>query len=129
MKKTIITFLLLLSAMTPAFAFAQDLPETPEEAQELLEMGIEEGKKSIPGMVKDMWDNNVLPVWTKMYNWFMDHIGSDIVAWFKEKIGPEIEERAPYIEEEFNKEKEEATEEIPRLGKSLWDRLKEILNK
>ncbi|MFA5355112.1 MAG: hypothetical protein WC302_00015 [Candidatus Paceibacterota bacterium] len=124
--KKILASLLFLSVLVPSFSFAQNLPSDADEAKELLEKGLEAGEEQVPELIKKMWEEDVLPVWNKMFEWFKSHIWSKFMAWFNEKVTPEIEERTPHLEEEFEKETEEAKEELPVVGKSLWDKLKEI---
>ena len=124
--KKILASLLFLSVLVPSFSSAQNLPSDADEAKELLEEGLEAGEEQVPELIKKMWEEDVLPVWNKMFEWFKSHIWSKFIAWFNEKVAPEIEERTPQLEEEFEKETEEAKEELPVVGKSLWDKLKEI---
>ncbi|MFH1509997.1 MAG: hypothetical protein ABID67_02570, partial [Candidatus Nealsonbacteria bacterium] len=76
---------------------------------------------------KNIWTNEMLPVWGKMYDWFKDHLWSIFSDWFKKEVEPEIERIKPNIEEEFEKEKVEVKEELPKVGKSLWNKFKEII--
>ena len=39
----------------------------------------------------------------------------------------EVKRRQPIIEEEFKKEQKEMKTEAPKIGKSLWERLKELI--
>lgn len=123
MKKAII-FFTLVSILAPAFSFAQiEPPKDLEESKALIEKGLEVGEKELPGIFKQIWQENVLPIWKKMWNWFNAKIWSRIWP-LAEK---EIEKRKPFIEEEFEKEKQEVKEEAPKIGKSLWEKFKEII--
>ncbi|MFH1582660.1 MAG: hypothetical protein ABIA08_02810 [bacterium] len=127
MSRKIIAIFLILGIFIPSLSFAYDLPENEQEAQELLEKGLEVGEKELPGMVKSLWTDEVLPVWGKIYNWFKDRIWPIFFNWFKKEIEPELEKRRPQLEEEFEKEKTEVKEELPKVGRSLWDKFKEII--
>ena len=126
MKKTIAS-ILVLAILAPSLSFAQQLPSNMEEGKEILEEGIEVSKSELPGKIKDMWNNEVWPVWVKMWDWFDGHIFYMVRDWFKKDVEPEIEKRKPGIKDEFEKEKEEVKEELPQVGKSLWDKFKEII--
>jgi len=126
MKKTI-AILIILGLFMPVLSFSQETsitpPETVGEAKELGEKALEVGEKELPGILQKIWQEDVLPVWTKMFGWFKDNIW--IKVWpLAEK---EIEKRKPMIEEEFEKEKEELKEEAPEIGKSLWEKFKELI--
>ena len=125
-KKGVVAILLVSLFSFGNFAAAQsslDQPETVEEAKELGKKALEIGKKELPGIIEKIWEQEVLPIWQKMYNWFLENIWAEVWP-YAEK---EIEKRRPLIEEEFEKEKQELREEAPELGKSLWQRFKELI--
>jgi hypothetical protein len=88
---------------------------------------IETGKKTLPGIIKTIWKEQVIPVWEGMNDWFQINIWQNV---FKKEIEPrvkeEIEKRKPIVKEEFKKEKEELKEELPGLKKSLWERFLDL---
>ena len=107
--------------------FAQEktfggVPETFEEAKELGEQAIKTGIENLPGMMKETFEERVLPIWKKMYEWFE----TNIMLKIKVLLEQEIETRKPIIEQEFEKEKQELKEELPEVTKSIWQRLKEL---
>ena len=118
----------------PVFSFAQDgttsVPEDWGAIKDLGQKGLEKSK-GLPQILENIFKNDVLPVWEKMYNWFMINIWPKIESWFKREVEPrvkeEAEKRKPIIEEEFTKEKEEIKEELPGVTKSLWERFKELI--
>lgn len=116
--------------LLPSFSFSQTsiLPETPEEAVQLGEKVLEEGEKEVPGMLKTIWRDQVLPVWQKMFDWFKAKIWPKFYSWYQKEIAPELEKRKPLLEEEFEKETEEVKQELPAVGKSLWEKFKEIIS-
>lgn len=127
-KKGIVVILLVSLFSFGNFAAAQNSlsqPETVEEAKELGKKALEIGKKKLPGIIEKIWEQEVLPIWQKMYNWFLENIWAEVWP-YAEK---EIEKRRPLIEEEFEKEKQELRKEAPELGKSLWQRFKELISK
>lgn len=130
--KKIVLFLLILGILMPSFSFSEITPpETVEGVKALGEKALETGEKEMPGILKRIWQEEVLPVWRKMYNWFMINIWPKLVGFFNKYLKPEIEKRKPIIDEEFQKEKEEmkksAQEEVPAATKSLWERFKELI--
>ncbi len=128
MRKVII-ILILFGFLLPSFSFSQEQPEikAPESIEEVKELGkkaLEVGEKELPGIIKRVWREEVLPVWQKMYDWFKAKIWAKIWP----KVEEEIEKRKPLLKEEFEKEKEELKEELPKVGKSLWEKFKELLD-
>lgn len=125
-KKGIGVILLIsfLSLANVSLAQLPDVqPETVEEAKELGEKALEVGERELPGIIEKIWEQEVLPIWRQMYNWFLENIW--VKVWpYAEK---EIEKRKPLIGEEFEKEKKELKEEAPELGKSLWQRFKDLI--
>lgn len=135
--KSLIT-ILLISLFLPNLILAQppaQMPETLDEAKELGEKALEVSKKELPGNLERIWKEEVLPLWQKMYNWVNTKIWDRYIwpwlqnIWQKIKdiFSKEVEERKPIIEEEFQKEKQELKEEAPEVGKSLWERFKELI--
>lgn len=107
------------------FVFAQN-PEIPADLNQTQKIG--EGiwktiRQTLPDAVKNIWQEQVLPVWQKMLDWFNQKIGFKIKGLF---LG-EIEKRGPIIKDEFQKEKQEVKEEAPKVGQSLWEKFKELI--
>jgi len=128
MKKAVsFTILItLLGISLGNFVLAQkNVPQAPESFEEAKSLGrkfieslpqiAKEGFRDLIGWIKKIWTSYVLPglkwVWRKLVS-FLDI---------------NVEERKPAIKEEFKKEKEEIKQEIPRVGKSLWKRFKELV--
>ena len=127
MKKAIV-ILILFGFLLPSFSFIQaqsqiKSPESIEEVKELGEKALEIGEKELPGILEKIWNEEVMPLWQKMYDWFKINIWSKIWP----KVAEEIEKRKPLLEEEFEKEKEELKEEAPKVGKSLWEKFKDLI--
>jgi hypothetical protein len=76
---------------------------------------------------KNFWKKDVFPFMGKIWQWIKDNTWLKIRGWFM----PEFEKRKQYLEEGLEKEKEEVKEEIkieaPKVGKSLWERFKELI--
>ncbi|MFH1462427.1 MAG: hypothetical protein ABIG08_01935 [bacterium] len=134
LKKTIIIFA-LIGLFFSCFSFAQSepqikAPETVEDAKELGEKAVDVSKEELPGIVERIWKEEVLPVWQKMRDWFKNiwlkvenWFEKHVYSWVKEKI----EKKKPEIQQEFQKEKEELKEEAPKVGKSLWEKFKDLI--
>ena len=129
--KKLIAILVLSSFIFPSLSLAQvEAPQTMEEAKEIGEQALDKAGDELPGMLKQVWQNNILPVWISMWNWFKANIWSKISSW----LTPEYEKRKEYFEENFDEEKEEMGEElkteIPKgvsLLRSWWEKLKELV--
>lgn len=138
-KKTIFT-LIILGLLAPGFAFSGpqsliETPETLEEARKIGERASEEIKEKLPGILERIWKEEVAPTWRTMWQWFRNiwdaHIWQRIeTLWQKIQtlLGKEIEKRKPLIEEGLEKEKQEIKEEMPEIGRSLWQRFKELIH-
>lgn len=103
---------------------AQETVKAPENFEEAKTLG-QKILTSFPESLKKTWQQAV-SLWKKMLNyvspWFKG-------IWYKilSFLGKEVEQRKPEVEEEFKKETQEMKEEIPKAGKSLWQRLKELI--
>jgi len=136
--------------------FAQQTVKAPETVEEAQAFGINI-LKALPEAIKRVWHEDVLPLWHKMWdrtqNCWKTIISPQIakgVSWMsdiwyqgiKPKIqsvldkirnflGQEIEKRKPVIEQEFEKGKQEIREnikqEVPKVSKGLWERLKDLI--
>lgn len=132
--KILINFLIIAGLILPALSSAQQplsQPENMEQARELGQKVGESAKDNLPGAIKKIWDEEVLPIWEKMYNWFKENIWLKIATFFKNLVQPkikeEVEKRKPVVEEEFQKEKQEIKGELPDVTKSLWERFKDLI--
>lgn len=126
--KYLFSFLMFLTIwFLLSFSFsvlAQEVVPAPESLEEAKTLG--EGiLKGFPEVFKKVWQEAVV-FWKKM----LDYVS----PWFKSiwnstlsLLEKEVEQRRPEVEEEFKKEIEEMKEEIPKAGKSLWQRLKELI--
>lgn len=121
--KIIIIFLLISVSglILPSFSFGQtqsfQTPETLEEAKEIGKEALATAQKELPGILEKIWKDDILPVWEKMHNWFMANIWTKIESWFNSEL----------IKEEFQKEKQEIKKEAPEIGKTLWEKFKELI--
>ncbi len=133
MKKTILISFVIFNLVFSGFSFAQDngfeAPETFEEAQKIGEQALEIGKKQLPDIIKELWYDNVLPMWQKMYDWFYINIWLKIKNLFGSRLEDEIEKRKEIIGQEFEQEKEEVKEELPGFFKKLRKFIRDVFNK
>jgi len=133
--KKIISILIFSMILLPSFSYGQESqlspPGTLDEAKQIGEKALEVGEKELPGIIQRVWQEEVMPIWQKMFDWFKENWWPKITGWFKKIIQPEIDKRKPLIEEEFQKEKEEMREEVkselPKVGQSLWEKFKELI--
>ena len=98
------------------------------------------GKKILtgfPGLLNRLWQD-VIAFWQKVINLLKNFLNSYITPWLQDIwqkivffLGKEVEQRKTEVQEEFEKEKEEMKEEIkreaPKIGKSIWERFKELI--
>ena len=127
----ILIIFLIFSFLSVNISFAQlEQPETFEEAKEMGEQALETGQRDLPGIIERILKEKVFPIWQKMYEWFYTNIFLKIKNFFQYEVIPrlkgEYEKRKPQIEQEFEEEKEELKKELPELGKSIWERFKEL---
>ncbi len=144
----ILIFSLIFLFIFFSFSLAQqkEIENIPPEIKEKGKRVGETFLEKFPQAVKEVWKNEVLPIWRKMeeyssYFWkkyispklknfwysFLKPKIIYIIEKIKVILGKEIERKKPQIEKEFQKEKEEMKKEIPETTKNLWQKLKEIL--
>ncbi|OGZ19094.1 MAG: hypothetical protein A2Z68_01695 [Candidatus Nealsonbacteria bacterium RBG_13_38_11] len=121
--KNIIAISIIVGLLLPSFSFAQTIPETTEEAKALGEKMLQEGEKQMPGLIEKMWNEEVFPIWQKMWRWLVSQINSRIVSW----LHPEVEKRKEIFEENFPEEKEKMKEEAKTEAYSLWQKFKDLI--
>lgn len=128
------SIILIISISLVVFGFgtysqAQEetsIPQAPETLEEAKSMG-EKILIGIPKALKGPWQGAV-QVWKKMWqgvkNFWNSYIQPPISS-FWQKIKYFF--RKEKIKKEFEKEKQEMKEEIPKVSKSLWERFKELI--
>jgi len=79
----------------------------------------------LPGLIKEIFEEKVLPIWKEMYKWFKESIWEKIKPLTEE----EIARRKQIAEEEAQREREELLEEIEEISikNDVWDKIKEFL--
>ena len=79
------------------------------------------------GIVKEMFEEKVIPIWEKMYEWFKENIWAKI----KPLTEAEIERRKQIAEEESQAEKDEIIEEMEEISikNDIWGKIKTFLIK
>jgi hypothetical protein len=124
--------LLFIGLILPSFSFVfaqQGVIEAPETFEEAKEMG-KGFLGGLPNIFKEIWQKGShIAIW--MYQKALNIWNSYIFPWLDKYLLQKIEKRKPLIEEEFKKEKTEMKEEmkteVPRVGKSLWEKLKDLV--
>ncbi len=134
-KKVILSSLIIgfLFTTTIPYSSAQEIaPKAPETFEEAKSLG-ERILIGFPEALKKPWQE-ALVVWGGMLGWFRSFWRSYISPWLQiiwQKIysllEKEVEKRKPEIKEEFEKEKQEIKEETVEVGKSLWQRFKDLI--
>jgi hypothetical protein len=141
----LVVFSFLVFAL-PFFVFAQE-PQTlrvPDTLEEAKEQSLSVGNKIagiLPGVVQNIWETQVLPVWRNMWKWTQEElwqkrvqpVAQNLIDKGKVLLGREVEQRRPIIEQELQKEKQELSEELKthtqNTGKSIWERFKDLFRK
>lgn len=119
MKKAAALILItgILVSFLPMGAQAE-IPQTPEESKVLFLKILEQ----LPGTVKDVWQNQALPLWWNMWTWtksfWESTLGSKVESLWKKLWGLTGQE-TPDVRGEFEKETQE-------MQKDLWERFKEL---
>jgi len=120
-------------------------PKTIEESKSFFENAIKIIIEKIPAIIKEIWQNQILPIWQKMWNWvkdfwtnfFGEKISNFWYSFLKPKIssfleeirtlfGGVIEKEKPVIEKELEKEKEEIRKNIPMNNHPYIEKFKEL---
>lgn len=110
-----------------------EAPATTEEAKSFISKIL----SFFPNALKKTWEaaKNILQKFFEFWSSFWDNT---VQPWLKgiwdkllSFLGKEIEERRPAIKEEFEKEKEAMKESIKEegieVGKSLWEKFKDLI--
>ena len=104
--------LLIFSLILPSFSFAQEAPQTLDEAK-AIRLNI---LRDLPGAVKRIWNEEgqaiMLKTWQKVKELFITYIWP--------QVAPSWEKKKPALEQEFKKERQE-------MQNDLWDMLKKYL--
>lgn len=135
-SKTIISAV-ILNLVFFNFSLALEAPKDFKEAGDFTNKTIETTKKEVPSGMKRVWQEEVLPIWKRMYDWSNRNIWTKITGfwqnagdWFMIKVKlrtvAEVEKRKRIAQEEFQKEKKELQTEAPQLGKNIWERFKDL---
>lgn len=125
MRKIAVLLVSIIFLFNFSFTAAEnyDQPKNLKETEALGEGAADAAQKKLPGAMEKIWKEEVLPKWSGMYDWLSDNVLKGIIPRIKE----EFERRKEIVKERFQKKKGEIKQEAPAAGKSLWERLKEII--
>lgn len=128
-------FLILVSFIlfSPIPASAQtdpvlQAPDTIEETKEgILNIG-DKIMEAIPGIIANIWNTQVTPVWKSMGEWTQKEVVEKRVVPALQKaidkaktlLGQQVEERKPIIKQELEKEKQELKSDLLQRFKALF---------
>lgn len=93
-------FIIIICLFFALFCFAQGIPEET---------------KTIWEWIKDIWYSYIYP--------WLQNIWQKISTF----LGKQVEKKKFEIQEEWEKEKQEMKEEIPKASKTIWQRFKELI--
>jgi len=105
--------LLILGLLTPALSLAQTTTD------EMGNLGFKILER-LPGAIKDVWQNQALPIWQNTWAWtkgFWDSTLGSKVRSLGQKIWGLTGQETPDVKTEFQKEKKE-------MQNDLWERFK-----
>ena len=126
MAKKYLIFIIITGILINGFVFAQEVPTSPEQVEQAGETLKEIVKQESPGIFRQTWNdfgNFFKTIWNSYLYPLFKFVGNKAVS----ILGKEVEQRRPEVEEEFKKETEEMKEDIPKVTKSLWQRLKDLI--
>jgi hypothetical protein len=128
--KNTLLILLLTLLLLPNFSFLQaenkiEPPETLEAAGQLGKEMVQKTGEKLPGILERIWTEEAMPVWNKMWGWSKELWQKTVWPWIKSFFEKKVK---PSLKEELEKEKEEIKKEAPEIGRSLWERLKDLLD-
>jgi len=126
-----ILIILIAGAVLSGFCLpvrAQQAPEAPATLDEAKSVGLQI-LGELPDSTRQVWREQALPTLRSMWDWaqgpwenYIKPKVQELFNWLLGFLGKEIEERAPLIEEEFQKEKDEMRGDIP----GVWERFKNL---
>ena len=144
----IVFLFVLVSVVAPGFIFAQEQPgieipvlEAPKTLDEAQEGALHILDKILaigPGIIKNIWDTQAVPLWKDMWAWTYQELWQKrfqpIVQGLWDRLlallGREVEKRTPLVEQELQQEKQELAGELAQhgknAGKSLWKRFLDL---
>jgi hypothetical protein len=139
MKKIFFIFSMILISFSPLAIIAQSkvqIPENFEDAKNLGNKAAQVVENQGWGIMKNIWNNQAVPIWKNMYYWTRGHIwdnflGPKIKTVWSEAvkiIKKEAEQRGPAAQEKFKEEKQQIKQEAPGVGKTLWEKIKNFIN-
>jgi hypothetical protein len=121
-------------------------PKTIEESKNFFVKAAQVLIEKMPSSIKEIWRNQVLPTWQKMWNWFSDfwknYIGDKLnefwYSFLKPKINlllnkfrvllnQKIEKEKPIIEKELQGKKEIIDKNISTNTQSYIEKFKELI--
>lgn len=138
-KRNVIILITAFSLIAPFASSCRALiisaPENMEDAKKMGRNAANVVREKMPNTIERTWNEEVLPIWGKMYEWaknniwetrlklFFTNIWNKILRIFRQ----EVEMRKEDVKEEFQKEKQEIKQEAPEIGKTLWEKLKDLV--
>ncbi len=105
----------LFVPLLPIMAYEGSGIEQPQTVEEAKGFGLEI-LKGLPGAVKELWQEEVVPLWQKMWDWFKEQL-TKLWNWFLGLLGREVERIKPEIEEKIE-------EKVEETKQTLWQRFK-----
>jgi len=137
LKNIILSTVIVIALIMPAFYILADVVAVPQNINEAKEKGIAvvtQLLQQIPQQVTVIWKNEVLPIWSNMWqrgeSFYVQYAAPTIKNMLQKAqsiAGQEIKKREPVVRDEFNKETQEMQKDIPIVSKGIWDRFMELI--
>ncbi len=121
-NKTKLLAILAIGILLPSFCLCQT---GPPQTTEGLKTALWNAVKFFPETIKKLAGETIdwlKKIWNSYIYPFLHKIWLKIDVIF----GKEIEERKPVVKEEFKKETQEMKQDIPQVGKSIWEKVKDF---
>ena len=130
----IIIIFAIIGLTAPLFSFAAgtiNVPVSTDAIKNIWQKVTEDSGGGIMEKIKNFWNNEILPVLKKIYNWLKANVWPKIKPLYDKLLKPEVDKRKPGIGLEAEKEKQEMTQsakqDLPKAFESLWTKIKTLL--
>ena len=129
MRKFLFIFFLIIF-LSGDFVFAQETVQKPmappknfQDAKEVGKNALIRAKEKLPTIMKQVWEEQIVPFWKKVDIWLKEKILSKMEYHYKEinsKVRERIEKQGPLL-------KNEVKEKIETGRNSFWARLRAFI--
>ena len=119
--KKIVVISLMAGLFLPLMVQGGEPPQNLEEAKGFSLAII----KDLPGAIKRVWQEEVLPLWKKMWDWVKAQL-QKVWGWFKAQLQKLWNWVLRLLGREVERVKSSAKEKQEEIQKSLWQKFKDL---